>query len=138
MTDSYSISDLAREFDVTTRTIRFYEEKGFLSPRRQGQTRIFSPADRVRLKLVLRGKRLGFSLEESRDIINMYEPESANTRQLETLLGRIREKQALLTRQKKEIDVMLGELAANEKACLDALSNSSRSRGNASRRGGRA
>ena len=66
---TYTISDLAREFDITTRTIRFYEEAGLLDPHREGQQRIYRDADRVKLKLILRGKRLGFSLAESRDII---------------------------------------------------------------------
>ena len=75
----YSIRDLADEFDITTRTIRFYESEGLLSPQREGQTRIYSPQDRVRLKLILRGKRLGLSLAESRELIEMDDP-SANRR----------------------------------------------------------
>ncbi len=118
----YSISELASEFSITTRTIRFYEEKGLLSPQRQGSSRIFSEADRVRLKLILRGKRLGFSLEESRGIIGMYEPESANTLQLEVLLGKIREKQEMLKQQKQEINNMLRELRNTAESCLDVLS----------------
>ena len=84
----YSIRDLADEFDITTRTIRFYEAEGLLSPQREGQTRIYSPQDRVRLKLILRGKRLGLSLAESRELIDMYDP-SANRPQLESLLSAI-------------------------------------------------
>jgi DNA-binding transcriptional MerR regulator len=75
---SYSITELATDFDITTRTIRFYEEKGLLNPQRKGQTRIYSAADRIKLKLILRGKRLGLSLEESKDIIEMYQPEHDN------------------------------------------------------------
>ena len=122
MDKQYSISDLANEFGITTRTIRFYEEKGLLSPKRQGSSRIFNETDRVRLKLILRGKRLGFSLEESRSIIGMYEPETANTRQLEVLLDKIHEKQELLEQQKKEINKMLRELRNTAESCLDALS----------------
>src|SRR5690554_7011730 len=73
---SWGIGELAREFDVTTRTIRFYEDEGLLQPRRRGQTRIYSSADRTTLKLILRGKRLGFSLAESRQLIQMYNPRS--------------------------------------------------------------
>ena len=100
----------AREFGITPRAIRFYEEKGLLSPQRNGSARIFNAADRVRLVLILRGKRIGFSLEESRDIIDMYEPETANTHQLESLLNKLHEKRLLLERQKKEINVMIRDL----------------------------
>ena len=75
---SYSISELSQEFDVTTRTLRFYEEKGLLAPTRKGQSRIYAARDRARLKLILRGKRLGLTLEESRDIILMYDSTSTN------------------------------------------------------------
>ena len=78
----YSISQLSKEFEVTTRTIRHYEELGLLSPARRGQTRVYSPADRTRLKLILRGKRLGLSLDDSREIIDMYEPGKTNIDQL--------------------------------------------------------
>lgn len=121
MTDAYSISDLAREFGITPRTIRFYEEKGLLLPGRNGSTRVFSPADRVRLKLILRGKKIGFSLKESRDIIEMYQPETANTRQLESLLQKIQEKRVQLEQQKKEINTMLKDLKKTETICLNAL-----------------
>ena len=121
MTDAYSISELAREFEVTPRAIRFYEEKGLLCPGRNGSTRVFSPADRVRLKLILRGKKIGFSLEESRDIIELYEPETANTRQLESLLRKIQEKRIQLEQQKKEINTMLKDLKKTEAVCLTAL-----------------
>ncbi|MFQ3223095.1 MAG: DNA-binding transcriptional MerR regulator, partial [Porticoccaceae bacterium] len=70
----YSISQLSKEFEITTRTIRHYEDLGLLAPARRGQTRVYSPADRIRLKLILRGKRLGLSLDDSREIIDMYEP----------------------------------------------------------------
>jgi DNA-binding transcriptional MerR regulator len=121
MTSEFSISELAREFDITPRTIRFYEEKGLLSPRRNGSARIFSAADRVRLVLILRGKRIGFSLEESRDIIDMYEPATANTRQLETLMNKIYEKRLQLEQQKKEINAMIRDLKKTESTCRDAL-----------------
>ena len=99
---TYTISELSREFDVTTRTIRFYEEKGLLTPSRQGQHRIYSAADRARLTLILRGKRAGLSLEESRDIIDMYDPAGDNREQYLALLSKVEEKQAqsgLLTRR---------------------------------------
>src|SRR5213595_433579 len=79
----FSISDLAREFDITPRAIRFYEDQGLLSPRRDGQRRIYTPRDRTRLKLTLRGKRLGLTLAEIRELIDMYEPGRDERAQLE-------------------------------------------------------
>jgi DNA-binding transcriptional MerR regulator len=119
---TYSIRDLAREFDITTRTIRFYEEADMLQPERQGQTRIYSDRDRVKLKLILRGKRLGFSLAESRELIEMYDPTSDNRHQLEALLGKIRERREALERQLHDIRVMQSELDAAEARCLSGLS----------------
>lgn len=119
---SYGISDLASEFDVTTRTIRFYEEKGLLSPRREGTRRVYSPADRTRLRLILRGKRLGLSLEESAEIIRMYGSPGNNRRQLEKLIGKIRERREELQRQQHDLEVMLKELANAESKCQEALS----------------
>ena len=118
---SYSISDLAEEFGVTTRTIRFYEEKGLLDPAREGQRRVYSPADRTRLRLILRGKRLGFSLEESAEIIRMYGTPGNNRRQLEALLERIRERREVLQRQQRDLEAMLKELDAAEDKALGAL-----------------
>ncbi|MFD1217071.1 MULTISPECIES: MerR family transcriptional regulator [Microbulbifer] len=108
--DSYSISELAREFGITTRTIRFYEDKGLISPERRGQTRVYRPEDRVRLKLILRGKRLGFSLDESREIIDMYDPAGGNVEQLNRLLDRIDAKRQQLRQQQRDIEKMLAQL----------------------------
>ena len=89
MTDkTYTISELAKEFGVTTRTIRFYEEKGLISPRREGQKRLYTTADRVRIKLILRGKRIGMTLQECVDFIDMYDPEHNNAEQLHSLIRR--------------------------------------------------
>ena len=118
---TYTISDLASEFEVTTRTIRFYEEKGLLEPRREGTRRIYSPADRTRLRLILRGKRLGLSLDESAEIIRMYGTPGNNRRQLELLISRIQEKRAALLRQQKDLQATLHELAAAERQCCEAL-----------------
>ncbi|NNK38576.1 MAG: MerR family DNA-binding transcriptional regulator [Xanthomonadales bacterium] len=117
----FSIRDLASEFGVTTRTIRFYEEKGLLDPRRNGTRRIYSPADRTKLRLILRGKRLGLSLDESAEIIGMYGSPGNNRRQLETLIGKIREKRSELERQREDLAVMLNELAGAERKCRAAL-----------------
>jgi DNA-binding transcriptional MerR regulator len=122
MTRTYSISDLASEFGVTTRTIRFYEEKGLLDPRREGTRRIYSPSDRTRLRLILRGKRLGLSLEESAEIVLMYGSPANNRKQLQKLIDTIREKRASLERQREELDLMLGELQHAEENYVAALS----------------
>jgi DNA-binding transcriptional MerR regulator len=118
---TYSISDLAGEFDVTTRTIRFYEEKGLLSPRRAGTRRIYSPADRTRLRLILRGKRLGLSLDESAEIIRLYGSPGNNRRQLELLIRKIQERREVLRRRQRDLETMLEELADAESKCRDAL-----------------
>jgi DNA-binding transcriptional MerR regulator len=118
---TFSISDLAGEFDVTTRTIRFYEEKGLLSPRREGTRRIYSPADRTRLRLILRGKRLGLSLDESAEIIRLYGSPGNNRRQLELLISKIRERREILRRQQRDLETMLKDLADAESKCRDAL-----------------
>ena len=125
MKSDYSISDLAKEFDITTRTIRFYEEIGLLSPKRKGSTRVFSSGDRVRLKLIVRGKRIGLSLEESREIIEMYEPNNKkNDRQIRCLLDKIGEKQEMLEQQKRDINLVLKDLKNIETVCRDALPES--------------
>lgn len=118
---SFSISQLAEEFGITTRAIRFYEEKGLLQPTRNGQTRIYSAADRVKLILILRGKRLGLSLEESKDIIEMYHPDQDNSQQLQTLIGKIREKREHLKTQLEDLRTMMRELDEAEARCTDAL-----------------
>lgn len=122
MAVSYSISDLAREFDVTTRTIRFYEEKGLLSPQREGTRRIYTPADRTKLRLILRGKRLGLTLDESAEIILMYGSPGNNRRQLEKLITKIRDRKAELERQQQELKLLLNDLAEAEHKAAAALS----------------
>ena len=121
MQTTYTIRDLASEFGVTTRTIRFYEEKGLLNPVREGQRRRYSAADRTKLRLILRGKRLGFSLDESAEIILMYNPSGRNRKQVETLAGKIREKRDQLLARRLELDAMLEEMDQAEKSCNAAL-----------------
>jgi len=117
----FSITELSRELDITTRSIRHYEDIGLISPKRQGQTRIYSPADRTKLMLILRGKRLGFSLEESREIIDMYNPSKGNKDQLEKLIQCIGVQKAKLKKQKEDINKMIRDLKDAEDACLRAL-----------------
>ena len=121
MSQQYTIRQLADDFDVTTRTLRFYEEKGLLSPVREGQTRLYSSADRTRLKLILRGRRLGLSLDESRDIILMYNGGSHSKAQLTALIAKIHEKREQLARQQRDIEQMLTELESTEAKCVEAL-----------------
>jgi DNA-binding transcriptional MerR regulator len=118
---TYSISELAGEFGVTTRTIRFYEEKGLVHPRREGQKRIYSAADRVRIKLILRGKRIGMSLAECVEIIDMYDPEHNSRDQLHSLLQRVRERRELLEQQRRDIEDMLAGLDEVQSLCQRAL-----------------
>lgn len=118
---SYSISDLAAEFGVTTRTLRFYEEKGLLQPERRGRVRYFSPADRVRLRLILRGRRLGLSLEESAEIIDLYRAPEGGRRQLRALLAKLAERREQLEKQAADLAAVLDELAGVEDACNKAL-----------------
>lgn len=118
---TYTISELAREFGITTRTIRFYEEKGLLSPRREGQRRLYSPADRVRIKLILRGRRIGMSLDECVEIIDMYDPDTNNRDQLHSLLGRISERRDKLLQQRRDIDAMLTGLDEVKRLCDASL-----------------
>jgi DNA-binding transcriptional MerR regulator len=111
----FSISDLAHEFDVTPRAIRFYEDQGLLSPRREGQRRIYTPRDRTRLKLTLRGKRLGLTLSEIRELIDMYEPGRDERPQLARFLAVLAAHKASLLQQQADIEAQLSELQAFEK-----------------------
>ena len=111
----FSISELAREFDVTPRAIRFYEDQGLLSPRREGQRRIYTPRDRTRLKLTLRGKRLGLSLSEIRELIDMYEPGRGERAQLQRFLAVLEAHKAALLQQQSDLEAQLSEIRAFEK-----------------------
>ena len=121
VTVEFSISDLCKEFDITTRTIRHYEDLGLLSPSRRGQSRVYTPSDRTRLRLILRGKRLGLSLEDSRQIIDMYEPGKTNINQLNTLIDAIRVQRAKLNQQLDDISKLLEDLNDAEANCVIAL-----------------
>lgn len=118
---TYNISELSKEFDITTRSIRFYEDQGLLTPKRNGQTRIYSIKDRVRLKLILRGKRLGFSLAETKTIFDLYDSEKTGKKQLNIMLALIAEKQQILAQQLLDINAVSGELEELEQNCQAAL-----------------
>ena len=111
----FSISELAREFDVTPRAIRFYEDQGLLAPRRDGQRRIYTPRDRTRLKLTLRGKRLGLTLAEIRELIDMYEPGRDERPQLERFREVLEAHRKSLLQQRADIEAQLSEIATFEK-----------------------
>lgn len=130
MTSQYSIRDLSQEFDVTTRTLRFYEEKGLLSPARAGQSRVYSTADRARLILILRGKILGLSLEQSADLISMYDPDSNNQKQLEALIEKIQSRRLQLDEQKQALEHMIVDLDEWEQRSRTALTSSRHSTDN--------
>jgi DNA-binding transcriptional MerR regulator len=121
MSSTYTISELAREFGVTTRTIRFYEAQGLLSPQREGTNRVFSQRDRVRLKLALRGKRLGFTLAEIRELFELYDISRDEKKQLEEFLVRLERRRARLEQQREDIDVMLNEITFFAIECRQLL-----------------
>lgn len=121
MKKTYSISDLASEFSITTRTIRFYEEKGYLNPKREGTRRVYSPPDRTSLRLILRGKRLGLTLDETAELIKMYGSPGGNRNQLEKFILRIGEKRAELERKRRDLEVMMNDLQSVEDRCYIAL-----------------
>ncbi|WNC70965.1 MerR family DNA-binding transcriptional regulator [Thalassotalea psychrophila] len=116
-TATFSIGDLAKEFDITTRSIRFYEDQGLVIPERKGQTRIYNRRDRVRLKLILRGKRLGFSLAETGKLFELYDADKTSTSQLDTIKQLISDKKTALIQQLDDIKVVLMELDTLEKRC---------------------
>ena len=120
----FSISELAQEFDVTPRAIRFYEDQGLLAPRREGQRRVYTARDRTRLKLTLRGKRLGLTLSEIRELIDMYEPGRDERPQLERFLSVLASHKASLLQQRADIEAQLAELQTFEKRVRKQLKRS--------------
>jgi DNA-binding transcriptional MerR regulator len=120
--DRSSIGDLAREFDVTPRAIRFYEDEGLLSPRREGSRRVYSKRDYVRLKLILRGKRLGFSLAEVREMLELYDLAPDERPQLEKFIAALAARREQLERQREEIDEVLEEIRGFERHSKRLLS----------------
>ena len=125
---TYTISELAREFSITARTIRFYEDMGLLAPTREGRNRVYSPRDRTRLKLTLRGKRLGFSLQVIKQLVTMDSSEGDTVPQLEAFIGVLAAHKQQLTQQLDDIRVTLDELALHEGRCRELLASASRSR----------
>ena len=123
----YSISELANEFEITTRSIRFYEDEGLLSPRRKGNTRIYGKQDRIRLQLILRGKRLGFTLAEIKILFDWYDSERDNRAQIRSMQNLIEDKRIQLQQQIEDAHLVLNELNAADKLCDMALKKNGRS-----------
>lgn len=121
MRDYYTISELTREFDVSTRTLRFYEDEGLIQPARRGRTRLFRPADRHLIRQILRGKRLGFSINEIREIIQIYREPPGEIGQLNLLLRRIEEKKEELRQKRRDLEDSLAELDQAEESCVERL-----------------
>ncbi|MGF1754389.1 MerR family DNA-binding transcriptional regulator [Vibrio makurazakiensis] len=118
--DTFKISELAKEFEVTTRSIRFYEDMGLIHPGRQGNIRVYQRRDKIRLKLILRGKRLGFSLAEIRELFELYDTDQSHV-QLKKMLSIIDDKQLILQRQLDDINVIMLELNTARERCNQAL-----------------
>lgn len=117
----YTITELTREFGVSTRTLRFYEDEGLIHPERRGRTRLFRPADRHLIKEILRGRRIGFTLSEIREIIQVYKDPPGEMGQLQLLMRKVGEKRDELRQKRRDIDETLAELDNVEEACLTRL-----------------
>ena len=122
---TFAISDLAREFSITPRTIRFWEDQGILAPQREGNKRVFTRRDRARLKMALRGKRLGLSLAEIKDLIGMYTSTEDETPQLLECLRVIAKRREALEQQREDIEAMLTEIGQFERQCQEELTRRS-------------
>ena len=122
MSETWGIAELAAEFGVTTRTIRFYEDKNLIAPERRGQRRVYHLRDKVRLQLIMRGKRLGFSLDEIRAMIDLYDADPTQVSQLRLFLDKLHERKSLLQTQREDIDQVLTEIATREAQCERLLS----------------
>ncbi|HYH36701.1 MAG TPA: MerR family DNA-binding transcriptional regulator [Azospirillum sp.] len=121
MDELYTVNQLAEELGITPRTLRFYEAKGLLSPRRVGNNRVYSKRDRARLKLILRGKRLGFSLEEIKEYLDLYNVDPSQQEQMRVLLARIRERLDALAQQRQDLEATVSELKDIETQVVSTL-----------------
>ena len=121
MREYFSITELTREFGVSTRTIRFYEDEGLIKPVRRGRTRLFRPSDRILLKQILRGKRLGFSIAEIREIIEVYKAPTGEEGQINLMIERIGEKRRELEQKRRDIEETLSEMDEAEENCIERL-----------------
>jgi len=118
---TYTITELATEFDITARAIRFYEDVGLLTPQRAGRNRVYTQRDRTRLKLTLRGKRLGLSLQEIKQLVTMYDSPSDTAQQLAAFMAVLGEHRKLLEQQREDIEITLAEITQHEARCRGLL-----------------
>ncbi len=121
MREYYSITELTREFEISTRTLRFYEDEGLIQPVRRGRTRLFRPSDRHLVRQIMRGRRLGFSINEIREIIQMYREPPGEVGQLNLMMKRIQEKREMLRQRRRDLEETLAELDSAEEACVERL-----------------
>ncbi|MBN9067552.1 MAG: MerR family DNA-binding transcriptional regulator [Rhizobiales bacterium] len=121
MREYYSITELTREFDISTRTLRFYEDEGLIHPVRRGRTRLFRPSDRQLVRQILRGKRLGFSIAEIREIVQMYKEPPGEVGQIKLMIRRIEEKREDLRQKRRDLEETLAELDHAEESCVERL-----------------
>ncbi len=117
----FTITELTREFGISTRTLRFYEDEGLIAPERKGRTRLFRAADRRLIQNILRGRRIGFSIAEIREIILAYKDPPGEVGQLKLLMARVEEKRIELVQKRKDIEDTLKELESIEESCLTRL-----------------
>ena len=121
MREYYSITELTREFGISTRTLRFYEDEGLIAPVRRGRTRLFRPSDRHLIRQIMRGKRLGFSISEIREIIQIYKTPPGEVGQLKLLIKRIEERREELRQKRRDLEETLAELDQAEESCVERL-----------------
>jgi len=118
-----TVTQLARDLGITARTIRFYEDKGLISPQRAGSTRVYTARNRARMSLILRGKRLGFSLREIKDYLDLYDVDQTQSEQIKLLLTGVHKRLESLREQRREIETTINELEDIERQAVDALAN---------------
>lgn len=117
----YSVTELARDLGITPRTVRFYEDQGLISPQRAGNTRVYSHRDRARMILILRGKRLGFSLKDIKEFLDLYVVDTTKTEQMRVLLKKVKSRIALLEEQRQALELSLTKLREVERQATEAL-----------------
>jgi len=125
---TFTITELAQEFDITARAIRFYEDVGLLTPQREGRNRVYTQRDRTRLKLTLRGKRLGLSLSEIKQLVEMYDSPSDTAPQLQAFLAVLSAHRQQLEQQREDIEITLAEIAQHEARCRSLLGGAAKTR----------
>lgn len=119
--DYYTITELTREFAISTRTLRFYEDEGLIQPVRRGRTRLYRPSDRHLVRQILRGRRLGFSIGEIREVIDLYKSPPGEAGELRLMIEKIEEKRQSLRQKRRDLEDTLQELDQAEEACVERL-----------------